>query len=200
MRSNLKHFLLCLLVPAVMACNNGSEDDKTIASTHPQLEEQLEKDSVTTPVDAANSEDLYQRYRITLEEYENDNAYVVQSIYKGSMPNMDAGSNKEIASHKTALQEGLQEGVNFAGKYTVVTVDCGKPCKQHYIVNRETGKITETIKSSIGAKYSSNSRIFITNPPDSTVDYRECINCMPEAYVMENGKLRKLSYEEGSNN
>lgn len=191
----LKHSLLILLIPVAVACSSGTEEEKTIASTHPALEEQLEEDSLTTPVNREESSNLYQRYRITIEEYETDNTYAVQSIYRGNMPQLNESSHPDAGTFKNALQEGLRNGVNFAGKFTVVTVGCGTTCQQHFLVNRESGEITEKIQSSIGAKYSANSRIFIVNPPDSTLNYSECNSCTPEAYVLENNKLRKLSYE-----
>ena len=195
MTRKLEYLLLTLLIPAVMGCNGGNEQDKSIASTHPKLEKQLAKDSVTTPVNDANSEELYNRYRITMEEYETEGEYAVKNMYKGTMPALDEKSHESAGTYKSALQEGLREGVNFAGKYTVVSVGCGTTCQYHFIVDRQTGKITERIQSSIGAKFNANSRIFVINPPDSTVNYSNCTNCTPEAYVMENDKLRKLSYE-----
>lgn len=196
MLNTLKHLLLLFLIPVAVACNSGNEKEKTIASTHPALEEQLADDSLTTPIHNDTSSDLYQRYRITMEEYESDAAYAVQGVYRGSMPLLNESSHPDAGTFKNSLQEGLRNGVNFAGKFTVVTVGCGTTCQQHFIVNRESGEITDKIQSSIGAKYSANSRIFIVNPPDSTFNYSECHSCMPEAYVLENDKLRKLSYED----
>lgn len=196
----LKHPLLIFIVPALMACSTGNEEEKTIASTHPKLEEKLERDSVRSPVHDASNQDLYQRYRITMEEYEHDGSYAVEGLYSGEMPNLDEGSHPDAGTFRSSLRDGLRDGINFAGKYTVVSVDCGSNCQQHFIVDRETGKITERIQSSRGAKYSSNSRIFIVNPPDASLDYKECLNCTPEAYVMENNKLRKLSYEDEIHN
>lgn len=200
MISKFKYLLLSLITPAALSCSSGTEEEKTIASTHPKLEEQLERDSVTTPMQAGNSTDLYQRYRITMEEYEQDMSYAVEKVYSGNMPALDERSHPDAGTFKSALRDGLRDGVNFAGKYTVVSVDCGSSCQQHFIVDRENGKITENIQSSVGAKFSANSRIFIVNPPDSTVDYSACNNCTPEAYVMENNKLRKLSYEDEIHN
>lgn len=200
MTQKYKYLLQCLLIPAVLACSDGNEEDKTIAGMHPKLEEQLEKDSLTRPVDASGNNELYQRYRITMEEYENNGRYAEQQLYRGKMPILDEGSHPDAGTFKSSLRDGLRDGINFAGKYTVVTVSCGTNCLQHFIVDRKTGKITERIQSSIGAKYSESSRIFIVNPPDSTLNYSECTNCMPEAYVMENNKLRKLSYEDDIQN
>lgn len=202
MYSKSKYLLLSIITFLFISCSSGNEEDKSIASTHPKLEEQLEEDSLTTPVNWAkpNHDDLYQRYRITMEEYESDGTYSVQQTYQGNMPRLDEGSHPDAGTFRSSFSDGLRDGINFAGKYTVITADCGPNCQQHFIVNRETGKITESVQSSIGAKYSANSRIFIVNPPDSTLDYSNCTNCMPEAYVMENNKLRKLSYEEDIQN
>jgi len=195
MLRKIKHPLLLLLVPAVLACSSENEEAKGIASTHPALEEELAEDPVTSPVHNSENEEIYQRYRITMEDYVTDDRYTTESMYDGSLADLDENSHPDAGTFRTSLQEGLRNGVNFAGKYTVVTVGCGSTCQQHFIIDRTTGKIIEKIQSSIGAKYSSDSRIFIVNPPDSTINYSECNYCTPEAYVLEENELRKLSYE-----
>ena len=191
MHKNLKYPLLLLLGTTVFACNSNTED-KSIGSTHPKLEKQLARDTANLAMRNEENADLYERYRITTEEYEKSGNYSVGNMYRGRLAPVDESSHTDARTFKTALRDGLAKGVNFAGKYTVVTVGCGTACQQHFIVDRESGKITEKIQGSAGAKYSANSRIFILNPPDSTINYKECQNCTPQAYELVDGKLKEL--------
>ncbi|MBC5774847.1 hypothetical protein H8S95_12290 [Pontibacter sp. KCTC 32443] len=192
MYKNLKYPLLLLLTISFLGCNSGTNEDKSISSTHPKLEKQLARDTANLAMRNEENADLYQRYRITTEEYEKSGNYNVPNMYRGKLASVDESSHTDARTFKTALREGLAKGVNFAGKYTVVTVGCGTACQQHFIVDRESGKIVEKIQGSAGARYNANSRVFILNPPDSTINYRDCRNCTPQAYAMENGKLKRI--------
>lgn len=182
-------FLLCTL--AIISCQSDTEEG-TIASTHPELAEQLAEDSVTMPISDNQNPDLYQRYRITMEEYVSSGQHDVGDIYRGRLAPLEETSLTDTRTHRSAILEGLQEGVNFAGKYTVVTVGCGTNCQLHYVVDRETGKVMDKLQSSVGAKYSADSRLFIINPPDPTVNYEGCPECSPKAYIFDNGQFQQL--------
>lgn len=185
--------LLCTLT--VFSCQSSTEEG-TIASTHPELADQLAGDSVTMPITDNQNPDLYQRYQITMDEYESSGQYDVGDIYRGRLAPLDKSSHADTHTYRTALHEGLEAGVNFAGKYTVVTVACGTGCKMHYVIDRETGKVLDKLQSTVGATYSTDSRLFIVNPPDSIISYGECPDCAPEAYVFENDQFRKLPAAE----
>lgn len=190
-RSVIKAYLL-LLPLALLSCRQESEEQGTIADTHPKLEEQLEKRSVKTPISDSLNPTLYDRYRITMEDYHQSGDYKVTDIYRGRLAPLDERSHTDARTFRTALQKGMKEGVNFAGKYTVITIGCGTSCQVHYVVNRENGKVLDKVQSSVGAKFSRESRLFIVNPPDSTINYEECNYCKPEAYVFEEGRFRKI--------
>ena len=195
MRKNtLPYLLLPLSLVAVMgaACQQQTDEEKTIASTHPKLEEHLQRDSVRTPITSEENPDLYQRYRLRMDAYQTDEAFRINESYRGRMAPLMESSHAEGTKYRTALLNGLKQGINFAGKYTVVTVGCGTTCQEHFVVDRENGEIIDKVQSSIGAQFSSDSRIFIVNPPDSSLNYVDCPYCEPEAYVLEGGKLRKL--------
>ncbi|NDK57219.1 hypothetical protein [Pontibacter fetidus] len=192
MKPNLNYLLLLLFATIVFACNSNTNEDKDLGSTHPKLEKQLARDTANLAMRNEENEALYERYRITTEEYEKSGDYAIGSMFRGRLAPLDETSHTDARTFRTALREGLAKGVNFAGKYTVVTVGCGTACQQHFIVDRESGKIVEKIQGSAGAKYSPNSRIFTLNPPDSTINYKECQNCKPQTYELVNGKLKKL--------
>ncbi|MFD2247784.1 hypothetical protein [Pontibacter ruber] len=191
----MKKLLYCslLLSIALSGCQSGTEEDKSLASTHPELEEQLQKDSLKAPATTDENSEIYERYRITTEEYQRAGTHQVPTLYRGRLAPLDEGSHADARTFRTALRDGLKQGVNFAGKYTVVTVGCGTSCQVHYVVDRESGKVLDKVQSSLGAAYNPNSSLFIVNPPDSTINYTACAQCTPEAYVFENGRFRKLS-------
>lgn len=189
MKKNLLKPTLLLLAFAATACQPTTEEGKTIASTHPELEKQLARDSVETPISSNDNPALYDQYRITLQEYESSGNYAVPDMYRGRLSPLDEADNADARAYKTALNEGLKEELNFAGKYTVVTIGCGTGCQTHYVVDRETGRVLDKVQSSIGAKYSPDSRLFIVNPPDSLINYGQCRDCAPRAYVFDDGKF-----------
>ncbi|WP_266205367.1 hypothetical protein [Pontibacter kalidii] len=186
---------LVLLPLACWGCQGNTEQDEGLAATHPELARDLAKDSLTVPYSDSTSEQLYNRYRITTEEYRSSGNYSVGNMYRGRLAPLDETSHTDARSFRTAIRKGMEEGVNFAGKYTVVSIGCGTGCQQHYVVDRETGKVLDKVQSSMGASYSADSRLLIVNPPDSAVNYEGCNQCTPEAYVFENDKFRKLQQQ-----
>lgn len=195
MRKNtLPYLLLPLSFVAILgaACQQQTDEEKTIASTHPKLEEHLQRDTVRMPITAEENPELYQRYRLRMEAYQSDEAFRVQETYQGRLAPLDEASHADARKYRSALQEGLKQGINFAGQYTVVTVGCGTTCQEHYVVDRQDGKVLDKVQSSTGAQFSPDSRIFIVNPPDSSHNYVDCPYCEPAAYVLEQGKFRKL--------
>ena len=189
MYKTLNYPLLLLLATISIACNPDKTEDKSIAGTHPKLEKQLNRDTANLAMRNEENAELNERYRITTEEYEKSGDYRIGEMFRGRLAPIDETSHTDARTFKTALRDGLAQGINFAGKYTVVTVGCGTACQQHFIVDRETGKIVEKIQGSAGAKYSPESRLFILNPADSTINYSNCKNCQPQTYEMVNGKL-----------
>lgn len=184
------HLLYLLLPLGLLGCNEQPTNEQGLAGTHPELAEELREDSLTVPY--ADSSDLYNRYRITTDEYLNSRKYGVGNYYEGKLADLDEKSHPEASRYGTMLQQGLQEGVNFAGKYTVISIGCGTSCQQHFVVDRESGQVLDKLQGSMGARYSRESRLFILNPPDAETDYSQCQDCAPQAYVFEEGKFRKV--------
>ncbi|TPE46059.1 hypothetical protein [Pontibacter mangrovi] len=188
----LQYVGLLALSVAAISCESSDRKQEGLAGTHPELAEELAEDSLTVPYSDTTGGGLYDRYRITTEQYLNSGHYGVGNMYRGKLAPLDEASHPDAKTYRTMLRKGLEEGINFAGKYTVVSVGCGTACQLHYVVDNQTGKVLDKLQGSMGAHYSADSRLFILNPPDSTVNYDACNNCSPEAYVFENGKFRKL--------
>jgi hypothetical protein len=49
--------------------------------------------------------------------------------------------DKEFASFRTRILEGLRAGPNFAGSYSVVQFGCGTGCLKVVVANTRTGKV-----------------------------------------------------------
>lgn len=52
-----------------------------------------------------------------------------------------AGRDKAYSYLRTRIHEGMREGANFNGHYTIVRIGCGSGCSNNLLVNRKTGQI-----------------------------------------------------------
>jgi len=52
-----------------------------------------------------------------------------------------AGRDKAYSYLRSKILEGMREGANFNGHYTVVRIGCGSGCSNNLLVNRKTGQI-----------------------------------------------------------
>ncbi|MCJ8167078.1 hypothetical protein MKJ04_19705 [Pontibacter sp. E15-1] len=192
----LQNFMaLAALSAAMLSCQPRSEEEENKASTHPKLEKQLARKDVKMPVTGEGNADLYQRYRITMEQYHTSGEHDVHDMYSGRMAPLDVKSHPDARTHRIVLTEALQEGVNFAGKYTIVSVECGANCQTHYVIDRQSGKVLDKLQGHGSASYSPNSRLFVLDAPDSTVNFSTCPDCQPKAYTFREGHFIPLQTE-----
>jgi hypothetical protein len=59
----------------------------------------------------------------------------------GRLHSIDFSSSPDLRNWKTVLSKGYAQGVNFAGRYVIVTWGCGSECTQNAIIDAETGKV-----------------------------------------------------------
>jgi hypothetical protein len=118
-------------------------------------------------------------------------AFPVKEQYYGKSAPLDLVSHEDARYYRKTLTRGMEIGSNFAGKYTLVSIDCGTACQENYIIETQTGRVLDKVKSTLGASFRSDSRLLIINPPEPTVTYTSCLNCEPVVYVMENSLLYK---------
>ena len=52
-----------------------------------------------------------------------------------------AGRDKTYSYLRTKILEGMREGANFSGHYTIVRIGCGSGCSNNLLINRRTGQI-----------------------------------------------------------
>ncbi len=108
--------------------------------------------------------------------------YPVQEIYTGPPAKVDFSSDPGAKTFRTHLREGIREGANFAGSYTIVSWGCGTSCQMHAILSTKTGKVLHWFDTCGGEKYWMDSRLLIVNP-----DSNEEFGCKTEYYLW-NGK------------
>ena len=191
-RQKVIYKALLLVSISAVSCQPRTEEEGSIASTHPELQEQLAEQSIATPISGSDTPALYERYRITTEEYRRSGQFAVTDMYSGAFAPLDESSHPDASTFRTAIRKALQDGVNFAGKYTVVSVGCGTGCQQHFVVDRETGEVLDKLQGSMGASFTPDSRLFILNPLDSSLNYAACPDCAPQAYEFRDGRFMKL--------
>lgn len=90
------------------------------------------------------------------------NNYQVE-MYKGELQEPDFNSSPKALKFKSTIINACSEGVNFAGKYTLVINGCGTACQFGLIIDRATGKIYEGFTSELGYKFQENSQLLIKN-------------------------------------
>jgi hypothetical protein len=96
--------------------------------------------------------------------------FKVNSIYKGELAKPDLTSNPDAKGWRTQIIKGCKNnGVNFAGHYTIVQWGCGSMCEMMAIIDRINGKIyfpdipESHIDGYYGARFKINSRMIISN-------------------------------------
>lgn len=68
--------------------------------------------------------------------------FAVSSVYKGKTQLPDfKGRDKEFRAYRTRIRNGLKEGPNFAGHFSVIQIGCGMLCTFVYIADNKTGQI-----------------------------------------------------------
>ncbi|MCL9810071.1 hypothetical protein [Flavobacterium luminosum] len=111
---------------------------------------------------------------------------------------LNTNQNAFSKRYKTMIKQTFEkEAINFAGKYVVNYWGCGSPCQIGIAINAKNGKLIEIPSASAGYEFQKNSRLLITNPPDS-LDYyiKDCAWCEPELYVLDTLKNKFVKLHE----
>jgi hypothetical protein len=102
--------------------------------------------------------EIYEKFN---SKFNFDN-YKVE-LYKGELAAPDFTTNQEAKRYITRIKEGCKNGINFAGKYTLVIWGCGSPCQSGVVVDRASGKIYSGYFSTYGSEFKKESRMIILN-------------------------------------
>jgi len=84
-------------------------------------------------------------------------------VYKGKLALPDFNTNLKAKKFITRIKNECQQGINFAGYYTFISIGCGTACQINFIVNRKTGKIYKSFSSSLGVEFKKTSKLLIKN-------------------------------------
>lgn len=155
-----------------------------VARTTEKPVAQPEPEPATSPVDPAT----LGRDDVELGEYA---AETLSGPFK--LPTF-TGSQAPYRAFRTRLLEAAQAGVNFAGRYALVSVGCGTECTFTYVIDGTTGNITEFPIG--GEDYQQVDLKF--DPTSSLVkaywnpDFSERPTCLHADFVISNNEIRKL--------
>jgi hypothetical protein len=68
--------------------------------------------------------------------------YPIDEIYKGAtrLPEF-SGRDQEFKDYRTRIREGMKEGPNLAGEFSVIQIGCGTGCSLAYVASNKTGQV-----------------------------------------------------------
>lgn len=132
--------------------------------------------------------------------------FKVNKIYKGKLAPPNFTKDPEAKYFITRIKQGCkEEGVNFAGHYTIIEWGCGALCQEMAIVDRISGQIIyseipfDTVDGHSGAKYKIDSRMLIINTEalsefdDYEPGYRRFDHWRkPAVFEITNGRLKHI--------
>lgn len=108
--------------------------------------------------------------------------FKIENIFIGKTHSVSLHNNPRARMFRTALRNGVKEGVNFAGHYTVVIWGCGTSCQSFAIVDQINGRVYFTKElllvsyadyweKDYGLNYRPDSRLLVVNGrPDEDKD------------------------------
>lgn len=101
------------------------------------------------------------------------------------------GSQKEYRLYRTRIREGMLEGPNFAGKYSLIQIGCGTGCSFVYIANHTNGLVLELHQNepkvyAFETYFKINSRLLLLQGQESS----EMNQCAMTAYELTDGGIK----------
>lgn len=125
-----------------------------------------------TYADDAPPEDYNGTLRITVDGLPAYEDY--PAVDQGNLTiadEIDWDSHENSRMFTTRLSEALKSGPNFAGHYAVTYFGCGTGCQDNYVIDVTTGKIVANFTSEMGSFFKPDSRLLVTNLPDTPEDF-----------------------------
>lgn len=89
-----------------------------------------------------------------------------ENLINATLTKIDVDSNTMAREEmKPELLAATGSAVNFAGKYVVISHNCGHKCQKYAIIELEEGKILAYgLRSTGGIAFQANSRLVMTSP------------------------------------
>lgn len=84
-------------------------------------------------------------------------------VYHGALAEPDFSTAPDAKAFESRIKDACNNGINFAGHYTLVIWGCGAPCQTGVVVNRKTGEIIEGYQTSLGSDFRKDSELIIMN-------------------------------------
>lgn len=117
-------------------------------------------------------------------------AYPVYETYGGKphLPDFK-GRDKDFASFKTRIINAMEEGVTFAGQYSIVQFGCGTGCTHVVVANNRTGELYGfsrggEFNQALTLEFKVNSNLMLTRwYTDSMWEA-----CVIESFVFDDGR------------
>ena len=116
--------------------------------------------------------------------------YPVDEMYEGRSASVNISSHDQALKYSTDLNKALSAGMNFAGAYSLTTLDCGSGCMTVITMGTETGWITGWIDTCGAVDYRIDSKLLIVNPDADQGLYSA--GCTTQYYLMDGWKLTPL--------
>jgi len=113
-------------------------------------------------------------------------------VYHGDIATLDTKSHEAAETFPTRIRQQLAEGVNFAGRYSLMTAGCGTYCQITVITDVITGKVVEALQAEAGVEYQLGSQLLILNSKDICLTDDFYYKCKPVYYRMTAEKLIQL--------
>ena len=117
-------------------------------------------------------------------------------------PVLDTETKK---NYRTIITEAARMPPDFNGKYKIAQFGAGTMANGFFIINLETGEVTEGFTFEFALDYSIDSKLIIRNPKEAILDFwkdelkdgEEIPDwCITEYYIFEDGKLTLLKRHE----
>ena len=123
-------------------------------------------------------------------------------IGENAKPILDTDTKK---NYKTIITKASLMEPDFNGKYKIAQFGAGTMANGFFIINLETGVVTEGFTFEFALDYSLDSNIIIRNPQEEILDYwkdelKDCEEipewCITEYYVFKDDKLMLINRKE----
>lgn len=121
--------------------------------------------------------------------------YPVKSVHKGKVKLPDfRGRDKDFASYRTRITQGMKEGPNFAGKIALIEIGCGTGCRFVSVGDVSTGRMYPSFPLGgeenyrLDLHYRPTSRLVVAYWVDMADD-----KCMREDYEWTGKDFRQIS-------
>lgn len=141
---------------------------------------------------------VYKKMPSTLDS----SAYSVSDIYKGVLAKPDFKTDPDARGFRTRIREGCSDnGINFAGHYTIAEWGCGSMCISMAVIDRINGHIYysnlpfQQNDGYYGSEFEADSRLLIINSAllEAYKGYYGCVDYMkPEVYEWKDSTFRKI--------